>query len=259
LVWPTIIKPLDVYGEEVEKMFPAAPGMGYDRAITIFSPEGRLFQVEYAFEAVKRGMTALGVKSPEGVVLAVEKRSTMPLVEGTEKIKRVDEHIGLAFAGLFGDARVLIDQARIYAQSHRIIYGEPIPVELLVKRICDIKQAYTQHGGVRPFGVAFLFAGVDRLGPHLIQTDPGGTYLHCKARAVGSGAQRAMEVFTREYSENISLEGAIMLALKALKAAMEKEFKPENIEMAKISVEDKVFKILSRKEVEEYVEKLLSQ
>lgn len=237
-------------------MFPAAPGMGYDRAITIFSPEGRLYQVEYAFEAVKRGMTALGIRAVDGVVLAVEKRSTFPLVEGTEKIKRIDEHIGLAFAGLFGDARVLIDQARIYAQTHRLIYGEPIPVELLVKRICDIKQAYTQHGGVRPFGVAFLFAGVDRKGPHLIQTDPGGTYLRCKARAVGSGAQRALEVFMKEYRDDIVLDDAILLALKGLKAAMENEFKAEFIEMAKIGVKDKVFKILSKEEVEEYISKL---
>lgn len=237
-------------------MFPAAPGMGYDRAITIFSPEGRLYQVEYAFEAVKRGMTALGVRAVDGVVLAVEKRSTFPLVEGTEKIKRIDEHVGLAFAGLFGDARVLIDQARVYAQTHRLIYGEPIPVELLVKRICDIKQVYTQHGGVRPFGVAFLFAGVDRKGPHLIQTDPGGTYLRCKARAVGSGAQAALDVFMKEYRDDIVLEDAMLLALKGLRAAMEKEFKAEFIEMAKISVEDKVFKILSKEEVEEYISKL---
>ncbi|RLE61396.1 MAG: proteasome endopeptidase complex, archaeal, alpha subunit [Thermoprotei archaeon] len=237
-------------------MFPAAPGMGYDRAITIFSPEGRLYQVEYAFEAVKRGMTALGIRAVDGVVLAVEKRSTFPLVEGTEKIKRIDEHIGLAFAGLFGDARVLIDQARIYAQTHRLIYGEPIPVELIVKKICDIKQAYTQHGGVRPFGVAFLFAGVDRKGPHLIQTDPGGTYLRCKARAVGSGAQRALEVFMKEYRDDIVLDDAILLALKGLKAAMENEFKAEFIEMAKISVKDKVFKVLSKEEVEEYISKL---
>ncbi len=237
-------------------MFPAAPGMGYDRAITIFSPEGRLYQVEYAFEAVKRGMTALGVRAVDGVVLAVEKRSTFPLVEGTEKIKRIDEHVGLAFAGLFGDARVLIDQARIYAQTHRLIYGEPAPVEYIVKRICDIKQAYTQHGGVRPFGVSFLFAGVDRKGPHLIQTDPGGTYLRCKARAVGSGAQRALEIFVKEYRDDIRLDEAILLALKGLKASMENEFKPEFIEMAKISVEDKVFKILSKEEVEEYISKL---
>lgn len=237
-------------------MFPAAPMAGYDRAITIFSPEGRLYQVEYAYEAVKRGMTALGVKASDGVVLAVEKRSASPLVEGTEKIKKIDDHIGVAFAGLFGDARVLIDQARIYAQSHRLVYGEPIPVELLVKRICDIKQMYTQHGGVRPFGVAFLFAGIDRKGVHLIQTDPGGTYLRCKARAIGAGAQKAIDLFTKEYNENIKVEEAIMLALRALKESMEEGFTAENIELAKVDMRDKTFKVFSTGEVQEFISKL---
>ncbi|MHB9303034.1 archaeal proteasome endopeptidase complex subunit alpha [Thermofilum pendens] len=229
---------------------------GYDRAITIFSPEGRLYQVEYAFEAVKRGMTALGVKAVDGVVLAVEKRSASPLVEGTEKIKKIDSHVGVAFAGLFGDARVLIDQARIYAQSHRLVYGEPIPIELLVKRICDIKQVYTQHGGVRPFGVAFLFAGVDRKGPHLIQTDPGGTYLRCKARAIGAGAQKALDLFVKEYHDDIKIEEATLLALRGLKEAMEDGFTPENIELARIDVYTKEFKIFSTEELAKLFEKL---
>ncbi|ABL77989.1 Proteasome endopeptidase complex [Thermofilum pendens Hrk 5] len=237
-------------------MFPAAPMAGYDRAITIFSPEGRLYQVEYAFEAVKRGMTALGVKAVDGVVLAVEKRSASPLVEGTEKIKKIDSHVGVAFAGLFGDARVLIDQARIYAQSHRLVYGEPIPIELLVKRICDIKQVYTQHGGVRPFGVAFLFAGVDRKGPHLIQTDPGGTYLRCKARAIGAGAQKALDLFVKEYHDDIKIEEATLLALRGLKEAMEDGFTPENIELARIDVYTKEFKIFSTEELAKLFEKL---
>lgn len=237
-------------------MFPAAPMAGYDRAITIFSPEGRLYQVEYAFEAVKRGMTALGVKAVDGVVLAVEKRSSSPLIEGTEKIKKIDTHVGVAFAGLFGDARVLIDQARIYAQSHRLVYGEPIPIELLVKRICDIKQVYTQHGGVRPFGVAFLFAGVDRAGSHLVQTDPGGTYLRCKARAIGIGAQKATDLFMKEYREDIKVDEALILALKALRDSMEEGFSPENIELAKIDVYSKEFKILSVNEVAELMKKL---
>ncbi|AKG39149.1 MAG: archaeal proteasome endopeptidase complex subunit alpha [Infirmifilum sp.] len=237
-------------------MFPAAPMAGYDRAITIFSPEGRLYQVEYAYEAVKRGMTALGVKAVDGVVLAVEKRSASPLVEGTEKIKMIDQHVGVAFAGLFGDARVLIDQARIYAQSHRLVYGEPVPIELLVKRICDIKQMYTQHGGVRPFGVAFLFAGVDRKGVHLIQTDPGGTYLRCKARAIGTGAQKAIDLFTREYTDNIKIDQAILLALRALKESMEDGFTAENIELAKIDVYDRTFKIFSTSEVQDFISKL---
>lgn len=237
-------------------MFPAAPMAGYDRAITIFSPEGRLYQVEYAYEAVKRGMTALGVKAVDGVVLAVEKKSTSTLVEGAEKIKKIDDHVGVAFAGLFGDARVLIDQARIYAQTHRLVYGEPIPIEMLVKRICDIKQVYTQHGGVRPFGVAFLFAGIDRKGVHLIQTDPGGTYLRCKARAIGAGAQRALDLFVREYRDDIKIDEAALLALRGLREAMEEGFSPENIELAKIDIYTKNFTIFTADQVRELISKI---
>lgn len=237
-------------------MFPAAPMAGYDRAITIFSPEGRLYQVEYAYEAVKRGMTALGVKAVDGVVLAVEKKSTSPLVEGAEKIKKIDDHVGVAFAGLFGDARVLIDQARIYAQTHRLVYGEPVPIEMLVKRICDIKQVYTQHGGVRPFGVAFLFAGIDRKGVHLIQTDPGGTYLRCKARAIGAGAQRALDLFVKEYRDDIKIDEAVLLALKGLREAMEEGFSPENIELAKIDIYTKSFTIFTADQVRELISKI---
>ncbi|MCC6039489.1 MAG: archaeal proteasome endopeptidase complex subunit alpha [Thermofilum sp.] len=229
---------------------------GYDRAITIFSPEGRLYQVEYAYEAVKRGMTALGVKAVDGVVLAVEKKSTSPLVEGAEKIKKIDDHVGVAFAGLFGDARVLIDQARIYAQTHRLVYGEPIPIEMLVKRICDIKQVYTQHGGVRPFGVAFLFAGIDRKGVHLIQTDPGGTYLRCKARAIGAGAQRALDLFVKEYRDDIKIDEAVLLALRGLREAMEEGFSPENIELAKIDIYTKNFTIFTADQVRELISKI---
>jgi len=229
---------------------------GYDRAITIFSPEGRLYQVEYAYEAVKRGMTALGVKAIDGVVLAVEKKSTSPLVEGAEKIKKIDDHVGVAFAGLFGDARVLIDQARIYAQTHRLVYGEPIPIEMLVKRICDIKQVYTQHGGVRPFGVAFLFAGIDRKGVHLVQTDPGGTYLRCKARAIGAGAQRALDLFVKEYRDDIKIEDAVLLALRGLREAMEEGFSPENIELARIDIYTRNFTIFTADQVRELISKI---
>ena len=237
----------------------APPGMGYDRAITIFSPDGRLFQVEYAFEAVKKGATTLGVRCPEGVVLAVEKRVGSRLMESTEKIKIIDEHVGLAFAGLFGDARVLIDQARIYAQVHRLVYGEKVPVELLAKRICDIKQIYTQHGGVRPFGVAFLFAGVDRRGPQLIETDPGGSYTIYKARAIGSGAQKAMELLEKEYKDSLTLDDALKLALKALNTSMEGKISPERVEIAVISVKDAIFRILPYEEVRKHVTALLSE
>lgn len=232
--------------------------MGYDRAITIFSPDGRLFQVEYAFEAVKKGLTTLGIKAVDGVVLAVEKRRASPLVEGTEKIKKIDEHVGLAFSGLFGDARILIDQARYYAQIHRLLYGEKIPIELLAKKICDIKQAYTQHGGVRPFGVALLFAGVDRKGPQLIHTDPGGSYIVCRAYAIGAGAQKALEMLEERYSDEIDLEKATLLAVEVLDNVMEGKVDKDRVEIGVISVKDKLFRVLSREEIAKHVESYLS-
>lgn len=234
----------------------APPGMGYDRAITIFSPDGRLFQVEYAFEAVRRGWTTLGVKGADGIVLAVEKRQVSPLMEGMEKIKKVDEHVGLAFAGLSSDARVLIDQARIYAQIHRLVYGEPIPIELLAKRLCDIKQAYTQHGGVRPFGVSFLIAGVDDRGPHLIGTDPGGTYVSYRAHAIGSGGPSALEYLEKNYRDDVKLEDAILLALRAMDEAVEGGISLEKVELAVISVRDRVFRRVTLDELREYMDKI---
>ena len=239
---------------EVKLLFtPSA--MGYDRAITIFSPDGKLYQVEYAFEAVRKGMLTLGVRSREGVVLMAVKQPRSKLMESTEKIKKIDEHVGLAFAGLFGDARVLIDQARIYAQIHRLVYGEKMPVDLLVKRICDIKQAYTQHAGVRPFGVAFLFAGVDRKGPHLIRTDPGGSYTMFKADAIGANAPKAVEILEREYKEDITLDGAVELGLKAVRHAVGMEISPANLEMAVAKTEDQRFRILSEEEIGQILSK----
>jgi proteasome alpha subunit len=127
---------------------------------------------------------------------------------------------------------------------------------MLVKRICDIKQVYTQHGGVRPFGVAFLFAGIDRKGVHLIQTDPGGTYLRCKARAIGAGAQRALDLFVKEYRDDIKIDEAVLLALRGLREAMEEGFSPENIELAKIDIYTKSFTIFTADQVRELISKI---
>ncbi|MEM4699491.1 MAG: archaeal proteasome endopeptidase complex subunit alpha, partial [Candidatus Nezhaarchaeales archaeon] len=170
----------------------APPGLGYDRAITVFSPDGRLFQVEYALEAVRRGWTTLGVKCVEGVVLAVEKKKILPLVDPSsmEKIWKIDEHVGVAYAGLASDGRVLIDRARVEAQINRLIYDEPIDIEMLTRRISDLKQLYTQHAGVRPFGVSFLIAGVDKTGPKLFMTEPSGAYAGYYATAIGAGSQQ---------------------------------------------------------------------
>ena len=152
-------------------MFPAAAG--YDRAITVFSPDGRLYQVEYAIETVRRGTLALGVKTKEGIILAVEERSRKLQSPGeTQKIFQVDDHLGLAAAGYIPDARIQVDQARVYAQSNRLVYDEPIEVETVAKRIADLAQQYTQYAGVRPFGVSLVIGGVNNDTANLYLTDP---------------------------------------------------------------------------------------
>ncbi|MEM3402599.1 MAG: archaeal proteasome endopeptidase complex subunit alpha [Candidatus Hadarchaeales archaeon] len=234
------------------------PGAGYDRAITVFSPDGKLFQVQYAQEAVKRGLTALGIKVKEGVVLAAERKVRSNLVEKTsiEKIFQVDEHIGAAASGLIADARVLADQARIEAQIHRLRYDEPISVQTLARRIGDIKQLYTQHGGVRPFGTRFLIAGVDNGSPSLFETDPSGVVAAYKCQAIGGGAQTVIEFLEKKYDEEAPMESAILLALEALKLVIEGELSEDKVEMAVISTKTGKFKKLSSEEVEEYIKKL---
>lgn len=234
------------------------PGAGYDRAITVFSPDGKLFQVQYAQEAVKRGLTALGIKVNEGVVLAAEKRVRSKLVEETsiEKIFQVDEHIGAAASGLIADARVLIDHARIEAQINRLRYDEPISVESLAKRIGDTKQLYTQHGGVRPFGARLLIAGVDDKKARLFETDPSGVVAAYKCQAIGGGAQTVTDFFEKNYDEKLSLEDAILLALEALRLVVEGEFTEENVEMAIIPVKTGRFEKLSSEEIAKYIKRL---
>lgn len=235
------------------------PGAGYDRAITVFSPDGRLFQVEYAREAVKRGTTSLGVKSSEGVVLVVDKRPTSNLVEpkSIEKIFQIDEHIGAATSGLVADARFLIERARIESQVNRITYNKPIKVEILAKKICDMKQMYTQHGGVRPFGSALIIGGVNDNGCRLFETDPSGALIEYKATAIGAGRPIAMDEFEKKYKEDMKLAESIELALDAVYEATEAKTTAESVEIAVIDSKDRKFRRLSEDEVSELVEELL--
>jgi proteasome alpha subunit len=212
--------------------------MAYDRAITVFSPDGRLFQVEYAREAVKRGTTTVGLKYKDGVVLIIDKRISSRLIEAKsiDKIFQIDLSVGCATSGLVADARVLVDRARIEAQIHKITYSEHIPIEVLVKRICDFKQNYTQYGGVRPFGTALLVAGTDEQGTHLFETDPSGALMAYKAGSIGAGRNTVMSVFEEKYEENMTLEGAISLGIEALTKASEAEIKPETVEIGLVQV-----------------------
>lgn len=228
----------------------------YDRAITIFSPEGRLYQVEYALELVKRGAPIVGIASPEGVVLAANEtpESELEDPEYFRKIYQLDDHLASAISGLSSDARVLIGQARVYCQSNKLLYDEPVDVEVLARRIGDMSQAYTQHAGVRPFGVTMILAGVDTVGPRVITTDPSGAYRGFKAVAVGRKKDEANKLLEDSYSDDITLDEAIKLAIKAIKTVSNTDINEETVKISVIPAETKVFKRLESDEIKRYLE-----
>ncbi|MFQ5815147.1 MAG: archaeal proteasome endopeptidase complex subunit alpha [Candidatus Hydrothermarchaeaceae archaeon] len=233
------------------------PSLGYDRAITVFSPDGRLFQVEYAREAVKRGTTSLGIRYKDGVLLAVDKRITSKLVvaKSIEKIFQIDENIAASTSGLVADARVLVDRARVEAQNNRVLYNESIDIEILAKKICDFKQLYTQHGGVRPFGISLLLAGVNER-PRLFETDPSGALIEYKATAIGAGRTTAMEIFEEEYREDISKDDAILIALKVMNVVTEGKVSEHSVEIILVELKTKEFRRLPPEEVKKYLSKV---
>ncbi|WP_148682629.1 archaeal proteasome endopeptidase complex subunit alpha [Pyrobaculum ferrireducens] len=237
-------------------MFPPAMA-GYDRAITIFSPEGKIYQVEYAGEAVKRGWPTVGVKCKSGVVLAAEKRKISALFDSSslDKIYLIDDHVAASPSGLLADARILIDYARDVALSHRFIYDEPIDVEFLTKAVCNLKQQYTQFGGARPFGVALLIAGIDRHGARLYQTDPSGVYIGYFAAAIGAESGTITEYLEKNYKFDLEMGDCIDLAVKALASAVEIS-DSANIEVAYATIDEKKVKKLSQDDVATLLAKL---
>ena len=230
----------------------------YDRGITIFSPDGRLYQVEYAREAVKRGTASIGVRTSDGVVLAVDKRIRSPLMErsSVEKIHKADDHIGIASAGHVADARQLIDFARRQAQVNQLRYGEPIGVETLTKAVTDHIQQYTQVGGARPFGVALIIGGIANGEPRLYETDPSGTPYEWKALAVGADRGDIREYLEENYTEEMDLDGGVALALEALGSVNDGGLAPEGIGITTISVEDELFTEMSDAEKESHLDEL---
>ncbi|MFX1302610.1 MAG: archaeal proteasome endopeptidase complex subunit alpha [Promethearchaeota archaeon] len=239
-------------------MFGAA-GRAYDRALTVFSPEGRLFQVEYALEAVRRGTLAVAIKSNEDVCLAAQIKipSILMNADSIDKIFQVDEHIGVAISGLHADSRTLINYARVQAQSFRLTYDEPVRLSMLAKAIADLKQMYTQYGGIRPFGCALFFIAIDASGPQIYTTSPSGIYRSFKAYAIGTGEAAAREYLIEHYKENLTFEETLNLALNALKESIDEDATKENIRLAYIKSEDKQFHMCSKDEVEEFLNKLI--
>ena len=211
-------------------------GRGYDHGVSTFSPDGRLYQVEYARESVKRGTTTVGLIYKDGVVLIVDKRiqSKLVITDPIEKMYQIDNHIGITTSGLVADARQLVDRARVQCQINRMTYGDAIPVSTLVKKMCDYKQSFTQYGGARPFGTALLIAGIDEDGVHLYETDPSGAYQSYHAGAIGRGRSSVIDHFEGKWKAGMTKNAAIKLGLEALRESLEDDLNPETVEIASV-------------------------
>lgn len=236
----------------------------YDRGVNTFSPEGRLFQVEYAIEAIKLGSTAIGICTQEGVVLAVEKRITSSLMEPTtiEKIVEVDKHIGCAVSGLMADSRTMVDRARLECQNHWFIYNERMGVESVAQAVSNLAIQFgdTDDGDSsaamsRPFGVAVLFAGIDENGPQLFHMDPSGTFVQFDAKAIGSGSEGAQQNLQDNYHKTMTLDEALKSSLTILKQVMEEKLNSTNVEVSTVTPE-KHFHMFSKEEVDAIIQRI---
>lgn len=213
----------------------------YDSRTTIFSPEGRLYQVEYAQEAISNAGTAIGILTTEGVVLACEKKFTSKLLDNdglAEKIYIINDRMISAVAGMTSDASILVNRARIYGQQYLKTYNESIPCEILIKQICDVKQGYTQHGGLRPFGVSFLYAGYDdRYNFQLFTSNPSGNYSGWKATSIGANNSAAQTLLKKDYRDDLNLKDGCELAIKILSKTMDSStLNNDKLEFATLSL-----------------------
>jgi proteasome alpha subunit len=231
-----------------------APSAGYDRAITIFSPDGRLYQVEYALETVRRGSLAVGVRTDAGVVLAVEERGRkLQSGESVVKMFQIDDHIGAVGAGYIPDARIQVDNARVIAQSNRLVYDEPVDIETVAKRIADLNQQYTQYAGVRPFGVSLIISGVDETrGPVVFLTDPTGAYLGFDAIAIGAGSDQVNEYLEKNYNPGLTLEQGVTLAIECIYLVSEDKTGVFHIKTAVVEAKSQKMRRLTEEEISKY-------
>ena len=232
-------------------MLPAQ--QGYDRAITVFSPDGRLYQVEYAIETVRRGTIAVGIKCKDGIIIAVEEKPKKLQISNTaQKIFQIDDHVGVAAAGYIPDARSQVDNARFFSQSNKMIYDEPVEVETIAKHLADQCQQYTQYAGVRPYGVALILGGVVNDTPQLYLTDPSGTYISYDAIAIGSGSDQVTDFLEKTYKKDLSLDEAATLATAGIYLSSEDKEGTNHIRMAYIKKETGLYEIVSEDQITKY-------
>ena len=230
--------------------------MGYDRSITMFSPDGRLLQVEYAKKTVKQGSTALAIACKDGVVFVVDKRVTSKLrvPEAIEKMFVIDDHVAAAASGIISDARVLVDRAQMRAQQHAVTYDSKVDTLSLVKEICDMKQICTQSAGLRPFGVSLLVGGVEDDGSvKLFLTEPYGLYFQYKAAVIGEGEMEIEPQLQKRYKANLTVDEGLRLGLGVMKEFLKDEFNVDRVDAAYIDVKDKRFVKLSNDELKKLV------
>ena len=228
--------------------------MGYDRVITMFSPDGRLLQVEYAKKTVKQGSTTIGIATDKGVVFIADKRilNTLIVPDSVEKVFEVDEHIGATASGIVSDARVLVERAQMKAQQARVTYDSPIDVISIVKDLASLMQLTTQTGAYRPFGVSIIVGGIDTQGPSVYVVDPTGIFFQYRAVAIGEGDSEAEDVLKKGYKQDMSIEDAVSLGLKALKEIRKEEFDIEKIDCSVIPADTKKYTKIAGKDLQKY-------
>src|SRR3989344_1352074 len=228
--------------------------MGYDRSATMFSPDGHLLQVEYAEKTVRLGTASIGINCADGVIIVADKgkKDVLIISESADKIYEVDEHIMASAAGILSDARILINHIRVVGQQNRITYGSPIDVESIIREISDVKQQYTQHPGVRPFGVALIIAGKDETGCRLYTSDITGNYYEYNAIAIGEDDEKIKEVLRKEYKASMTTDDGIKLALKIFKEVLKDKFDINRFNMRVIKNKEGKIKKLNLEEIKKF-------
>jgi len=220
---------------------------------TMYSPDGRIYQVEYAIETVKRGTLAIGIKCKDGVIIAVEENPRALQVSSiTQKIFQVDKHIGVAAAGYIPDARVQVDNARFFSQSNKLTYDEPVEVQTVAKHLADQCHQFTQYSGVRPYGVALIIAGVDQRGGSIFVTDPSGTYVSYAAVAIGASSEEVTEFLEKYYKPEMTLEEGAALATAAINLKSEKKDDAKHVKMSWIKLDKQILEKVSESEIEKF-------